>query len=144
MYYPPKNLTVDESLVLYKGRLFVKRYIRTKRARYRMKMFELATADDILLDFMIYQGNIEPSLIQPPGQHWLQQNKSHSLWWSHTMIEAHTLTTDNLYTTLRLAVFLLHRSTKVIGTVRSNRNNFPKDFSRWQRDAERISCLQRA
>ena len=35
-------------------------------------MFELATADSFLFDFMICQGNIEPSLIQPPGQHWLQ------------------------------------------------------------------------
>ena len=35
-------------------------------------MFELATADGILLDFMIYQGHIEPILIQPPEQHWLQ------------------------------------------------------------------------
>ena len=32
-------------------------------------MFELATGDDILLDFMISQGSIEPSLIQPQGQH---------------------------------------------------------------------------
>ena len=54
VYYPPKNLTVDESLVLYKGRLLFKQYIRTKRSRYGIKMFELATADGILLDFMIY------------------------------------------------------------------------------------------
>ena len=72
VYYPPENLTVDESLVLYKGRLLFKQYIRTKSARHGIKIFELATADGILLDFMIYQGNIEPSLIQPPGQHWLQ------------------------------------------------------------------------
>ena len=40
----------------------------------------------------------------------------------------HTSTIDSWYTTLRLAKYLLHRSTKVIGTVRSNRNKFPKDF----------------
>ena len=38
-------------------------------------MFELATADGFQLDFMIYQGNIEPSLIQQPGQHWLQTDQ---------------------------------------------------------------------
>ena len=54
LYYPPGNLTVDDSVVLYKGRLLLKRYIRTKRARYGMKMFELATAEGIQLDFMIY------------------------------------------------------------------------------------------
>ena len=66
VYYPSENLTVDESLVLYKGRLCFKQYIRTKRARCGIKVFELATADVILLDFMIYQDNLEPSLIQPP------------------------------------------------------------------------------
>ena len=40
----------------------------------------------------------------------------------------HTLTTDNWYTTPSLAKYLLHRSTKEVGTVRGNRNNFPNDF----------------
>ena len=103
LYYPPENL-----------------YIRTKGARYGIKMFELATANGILLDFMIYQGNIEPSLIHTPGQHWLQIE-----WIPLTRMEpyldrGHTLTIENWYTTPSLAKYLLHRSTKVIGTVRSN------------------------
>ena len=72
VYYPPENLTIDESLVLFKGRLLFKQYIKTKRSRFGIKMFELATTDGILLDFMIYQGNIEPTLVQPPGENWLQ------------------------------------------------------------------------
>ena len=40
----------------------------------------------------------------------------------------HTLTIDNWYTTPRLADYLLHHSTKVVGTVRLNRKQFPKDF----------------
>ena len=39
----------------------------------------------------------------------------------------HTLTIDTWHTTPMLAQYLLHRSTKVIGTVRSNRNSIPKD-----------------
>ena len=58
-------------------------------------MFELATADSILHDFMIYQGNVEPSLIQPPGPQWLQTE-----WIPFTMMEpyldrGHTFTIDN-------------------------------------------------
>ena len=40
----------------------------------------------------------------------------------------HTLTIDNWYTTPRLAEYLLHHSTKVVGTIRANRKHFPKDF----------------
>ena len=55
VYYPGEHITVDESLVLYKGRLLFKQYIRTKRARFGIKMYELASAEGILLDFFIYQ-----------------------------------------------------------------------------------------
>ena len=103
VYYTHENLTVDESLVLYKGRLLFKQYIRTKRARYGIKMLEVATADVILLDFRIYQGNIKPSLIQPPKQHCLQIE-----WIPLTMMESyldrgHTLIIDNWYITPRFA-----------------------------------------
>ena len=40
----------------------------------------------------------------------------------------HTLTIDNWYTTPRLADYLLHNSTKVVGTIRPNRKQFPMDF----------------
>ena len=40
----------------------------------------------------------------------------------------HTLTIAYWYTAPRLAKYPLHRSTKVIGTVRSNRNDLLKDF----------------
>ena len=128
VYYPPGNLTVDESLVLYNGRLVFKQYIRTKKARYGIKMVELVTADDIPPDFMIYQGNIEPSVIQPLGQYWLQTEQIYLTMMDPCLDRGHTLTIDNWCTTPRLAKYLLHRSTKVVGTVRSNRNNFQKIF----------------
>ena len=59
-------------------------------------MFELATTDGILLDFMIYQGNIEPTMMDP------------------YLDRGHTLTIDNWYMTPRLADYLLHYSIKVI------------------------------
>ena len=42
-------------------------------------MFQLATADGILLDFMIYQGNIEASLINHHDKIGCKENESHSL-----------------------------------------------------------------
>lgn len=128
IYYPPENLSIDESLVLYKGRLLFKQYIKTKRSRFGIKMFELATSNGILLDFMIYQGNIEPTLIQPPGENWLQTERIPLTMMEPYLDRGHTLTIDNWYTTTRLAKYLLQHSTKVVGTIRSNRKHFPKDF----------------
>ena len=56
VYTPGKHLSVDESLILYKGCLHFKQYIRTKRARFGMKLYELTTSDGITLDFLVYCG----------------------------------------------------------------------------------------
>ena len=51
VYYPCEDLSVDGSLVPFKGRLFFKQYIRTKRSRFGIKLYELCTHNDI---FRIY------------------------------------------------------------------------------------------
>ena len=43
VYQPGKHLSVYESLVLFKGRLHFKQYIRTKRAGFGIKLYELTT-----------------------------------------------------------------------------------------------------
>ena len=56
VYIPGKNLSVDESLVLFKGRLHFRQYIKTKRARFGIKLYELTTAEGITLDVIVYCG----------------------------------------------------------------------------------------
>ena len=41
VYKPGKNLSVDESLILFKGRIHFRQYIKTKRARFGIKLYEL-------------------------------------------------------------------------------------------------------
>ena len=55
-FEPGKNVCVDESLQLFKGRLHFRQYIHTKKARYRVKFYQLCTSDGVLLDFLIYCG----------------------------------------------------------------------------------------
>ena len=54
VYYPGQNLSVDEMLVLFKGRLHFKLFIGTKRARFGIKLYELCTSSGIALDFPVY------------------------------------------------------------------------------------------
>ena len=75
VYYPSENVTVDESLILFKGRLHFKQYIRTKKSRFGIKFYELSTAEGVMLDFILYEGNLRPELIDPPGENWLQTEK---------------------------------------------------------------------
>ena len=63
VYSPVKLLSMDDSLVLLKGRLSFKQYISSKRARFGIKCYQLCIFSSILLDFIAYHGNLEPELI---------------------------------------------------------------------------------
>ena len=56
-YTPGENVTVDESLMLWKGRLGWKQFIRTKRARFGIKSFDLCECKTgYVYDSSIYTG----------------------------------------------------------------------------------------
>ena len=72
VFSPGRYLSVDESLVLFKGRLHFRQYIKTKRARFGIKLYELTTSDGITLDVLVYCGcgmfdddNVETSACHP-------------------------------------------------------------------------------
>lgn len=51
----------------FKGRLAFKQFIRTKRARFGVKLYQICTATDIPLDYMIYHGGMSAELDDNPG-----------------------------------------------------------------------------
>ena len=96
-FYPYEYLCIDESLLLYKGRLFFKQYIPSKRSRFGIKSFVICDCKTgYVLDFIIYfgkSGNITLTLL-----------KSY-------VGKGHTLITDNWYTSPHL-YNLLHEKEK--------------------------------
>ena len=55
---PTQNLCIDESLMLWKGRLGFKQYIPSKRRRFGIKSFELVDCETkFILDFIVYTGS---------------------------------------------------------------------------------------
>jgi hypothetical protein len=57
VYTPECNVSVDESLMMWKGRLLWKVYIPSKRARFGIKSFELCEAkSSYVWNFIIYIG----------------------------------------------------------------------------------------
>ena len=55
-FCPGQNLSCDESLLLFKGRLNFKMFIRTKRARFGIKQFMLCDSRGYELCFIVYYG----------------------------------------------------------------------------------------
>ncbi|KAJ8929030.1 hypothetical protein NQ314_018341 [Rhamnusium bicolor] len=56
-FYPFQNLVIDESMILFKGWLRFKQYIKTKRHRLGIKLYVLCDCETgIFLDFIVYVG----------------------------------------------------------------------------------------
>jgi len=129
VYSAGHNLSIDESLLLFKGRLSFKQYVKTKRARLSVKFYELCTSNGILLNYFIYCG---AKITKPPEDN-PDNTSSTELIVVHLMkdylYERHCLYIDNFYTTPKLAAYLLARKTIMCGTICKNRVNFPKELA---------------
>ncbi|CAG5030355.1 unnamed protein product [Parnassius apollo] len=112
-YYPGKELSLDESMVLWRGRLRFKQYVKNKRHKYGIKLYMLTEPDGLILKFRVYagsqdhdvagKGHAEKVVMQ------LMEEKLHN---------GHSLYMDNYYNSFHLAKRLLHNKTYCSGTLR--------------------------
>jgi len=117
VYSPGWDLCVDESIVLFKGRLAFKQFIRTKREQFGIKLFELCTSNGIILDFLVYHGKMNEELLP---QFQISESIPVTVMQRY-LNKGHRLFVDNYYTTPALALHLLDNNMKLMGTVRANR-----------------------
>ena len=129
VYSPPRDVCVDESLVLFKGRLAFKQFIRTKRARFGIKIYQLCTTTGILLDFLVYHGKMSDELLAFPDQQFTSSELIPLTLMRNLLNKGHRLFVDNFYTSPAMAAFLMEKDTRLVGTVRFNRKNFPGDLA---------------
>ena len=120
---PYKNLCIDESIVVFKGRLMFKQYMPSKRHRFGIKMFVLCdVTTNYILDFIIYCGEGTDIV------------DSHNIGVSGAVVstllndylgKGHTLWCDNWYSSPVLFKYLHDEHTNACGTVRKNRKGMP-------------------
>ena len=112
---PGMNLCIDESLMLWKGRLRFKQFMPLKRPRFGIKIFELVDCGTgYLLEFVIYTGadtDYQKFGLGVTGDivaHFMQPYFS----------KGRVVYIDNWYTSPKLAEFLHEHETGVCGTVK--------------------------
>lgn len=120
VYYPGENLSLDEALVLWRGRLSFRQYIPNKSAKYGVKLYELCTPDGFLLNIIIYTG--KGTVTNEDGHASSVVNKL----LANYLDKGHTIYMDNFYNSVHLARSLYSRKTHVVGTLRKNRKDNPK------------------
>lgn len=118
---PEKNLSIDESMMLWRGRLIFRQYIKNKRHKYGIKFYELCTHDGLVLSAEVYGGqgfNDENNLGQTAAIVLkLMQPYLH---------KGYHVFTDNYYNSVALTEFLSSKGTYITGTLRKDRKGNPK------------------
>lgn len=121
-YLPDKELSLDESLLLWRGRLLFRVYNKSKSAKYGVLFYELTTSDGYVLNIEIYHGN------DPQTQQEGKKTEKIVLRLMEPYLDkGHHLFMDNFYNSVALSSLLLTRNTHTTGTLRSNRKNNPKE-----------------
>lgn len=120
---PGKNLCIDESPLLWKGRLRFKQYNPLKRSRFGIKLFEIIDCEKgFILSFIVYTGS--DTDYQKFGLGITGDIVAHFL--QPYFGKGHVMYVDNWYTSPALAEFLHDRDTGLYGTVKANRKGMPK------------------
>ena len=125
-FTPLQDICIDESLLLYKGRIIFKQYIPLKRARFGIKIFCLTDSNGYLHSFRIYSGKDDP--VTNLDNDISQECRDMSVTAKTTLAlmkkflnKAYHLFIDNWYTSVPLLEFLHGMQTMCTGTARANR-----------------------
>ncbi|XP_025191325.1 piggyBac transposable element-derived protein 4-like, partial [Melanaphis sacchari] len=117
LYQPSKNLSIDESMVLFRGRLMFRQYIKNKRHKYGIKLYMMTESWGLVHRVLIYSG-------EGTGT---SEELSHTEYVVEKLMEGyyykgHSIYMDNYYNSVKLAHYLLEKQTycteKGVGVVK--------------------------
>jgi len=119
VYHPDKELSIDESMVLWRGRLVFRQYIPGKKHKYGIKLYLLCEPYGYVWNAKLYTGKSDPIAGLGHGEAVVMKLMEKRLG------VGHELYVDNFYTGISLAKELLKRKTLLCGTVRKTRRGLP-------------------
>ena len=129
LYNVSKRVSVDESMILFKGRSSIKQYNPMKPIKRGFKLWSLADMDGYLYKFNVYQGKNEtetdprmPNYFGLGDKVVYELTKSLYGGW-------HEVYFDNYFTSVPLAEFLLAHKVLCCGTIRKTKKYLPKDMT---------------
>lgn len=121
---PDENVTVDEQLLTYRGRVPFKQYIPSKPGKYGIKFWMLCDSKtSYVYRLQVYTG-------RTVGQE-REQNQGERVVLDLTQDmqgSGRNVTTDNFFTSLSLAQKLSQKQMTLLGTIRKNRKELPAEL----------------
>ncbi|KAL4149291.1 hypothetical protein QTP88_003271 [Uroleucon formosanum] len=122
IYESSKNISIDESMILWRGWLIFRQYIKNKKHKYGVKMYMLTEPWGLIHRVLVYslQG------------YDVSNNMCHTEYVVEQLMvgllyKGRLLYMDNFYNSVKLSQKMLKKLTYTTRTLRSNRKNNPKD-----------------
>lgn len=122
VYDPGKELSLDESMVHWRGRLRFRQYIKNKRHKYGCKLYCLTSSKGLIQKLLLYQGSSDNEV---GGVNHRSKVVHHLM--SLRKNVGHSVYMDNYYNGVPLAEELLKEGIYCTGTLQSNRKGNPPE-----------------
>jgi hypothetical protein len=130
-YILGEHVSVDESMIKFKGRSSLKQYLPMKPTKRGFKIWTLADANNgYVYSFRIYKGK-ETIRTKALGER-VVKDIVKELRFSYRKVYF-----DNFFTTPNLLEYLYKKGIYAAGTIRADRRNMPKDFCSSQKKMNR-------
>jgi hypothetical protein len=128
-YNPPQLIDVDEQVYNYKGCHPARCFNPNKPAKWHFENFAMnCAATGFMLNFFMYVGKDMLRLGEAFGQYTASEYPPMRLADHHQYRNKnHIMSTDNWYTSIKLALSLKALGIYLIGTIKGNREGLPKD-----------------
>ena len=127
VYTPDCDVSIDESLMMWKGKLGWKVFIPSKRARFGIKSFELCEAKSgYVWNFLVYVG--KETVFDESLKDEAYGSKVVLELMSPLLNQGYMITMDNWFSSPDLFEKLCKNETDAIGTLRQNRKGVPAEI----------------
>lgn len=124
-FVPSAEVTLDEQLIAFRGRCSFRQYIPSKPAKYGIKIFALV---DVHYPYTL---NLEMYAGQQPDGPFRMSNERHDVvirMAQPVLGKNINITMDNWFSSLRVAKQLFENGTTMVGTVRKDKREVPREF----------------
>ncbi|KAK7095512.1 hypothetical protein V1264_006908 [Littorina saxatilis] len=123
VYYPQQELSVDESMIPWRGRLSFRMFIPSKPTRYGIKMYCCCEADTgFVCRMQVYTGAGPNGPEKNHGENVVKRLTQDFLG------KGHTIYMDSFFSSVALYEYLRQNNTMAVGTVISGRVGMPRSL----------------
>ncbi|GFV95850.1 piggyBac transposable element-derived protein 4 [Trichonephila clavipes] len=139
---PDRDVTIVESLMLFKERLGSKQYMPLKRSRFGIKCYMLSESKSgYVWSLIIYTG--KGTLFDEKYKHMCMSSQVVMTLMGPLLNKGHCLTTDNFYSSPELADIPIQSLTDIYGTLKPRRKDVPKELLSKKIDKGQMIAYQR-